>query len=335
MSTAEVLRGSLVPIARAAVHPFHIAYHSSVLLSNKILVFGGTGTAPPFIFALDYLRKRWEVLYRQVPVEFRRSSCTVSVVWHTCIYAFGGSVGVMPLRDLFAFDLVLEEFQEVSTRGTPPPSRWGASGDFCEATKDIVVIGGLGSDSRMHNDVWLLGLESLRWRQPFVGGSAPSPRKSHATCSNQDTVYLFGGCSLRGEFFHDLHLLTVAQERCVWSSPVMAGPTPGSHFRAELALFRGMILIIGGIRYGHQGVHLAVGNVEAGRWLRLETDTSDDAQGDANGEEEEEECEVRFEGRPPTSIAHKVVVLGSKEIVSLGGTNANSDHVYSIRSSRG
>jgi hypothetical protein len=134
---------------------------------------------------------------------------------------FGGrfrSTSSGPYRvfnDVWSLALETFEWQKLTTSGGPPTARSNPTGAYNPATDELVLFGGNSSTSGLTftplDDVWALGLETLRWRR-IATQPGPAARLFHTAALDPDTgtLYVYGGGdagAFTGPFFGDLWAL--------------------------------------------------------------------------------------------------------------------------------
>ena len=300
---------------------FDFCYHETCMLSSKIIIFGGMPYRDA-VYALDLTHRRWEVFHDNVPLSFRRSHLCAAAIHNEKLYALGGVASNVRQTDVFSFDLILKEFNTEPTVGDSLGWRWGSSGNFCEASSDFVVFGGLDTGDTMCNDVAVLGLDSMRWRKPVIKGRPPPPRKTHSAFAQGDRLFIYGGSTMeQGEFLDDLYCLVVGKERCTWSSLSFSGPTPNRQFRAEMAVVGDRLFLVGGMREHQPLLLLSIADMSTEKWLRMASERDGGAQ----------PYDAYVTGAGQSLVAHTLVVTGAKDIICLGGARSGSYAVYRLQ----
>lgn len=67
----------------------------------------------------------------------------------------------------------------------------------------MVVFGGFIQGDRS-NEVYILNLNSQKWKNARTTGIKPVPRSNHSAVIYRDSVYIFGGSNDEGEKLNDL-----------------------------------------------------------------------------------------------------------------------------------
>lgn len=125
----------------------------------------------------------------------------------------------VPLSDTWVFDVVdkqwypLDEFRtkigainqsEAGSRSSEPAAR-GDMAVWCNENNHMVVFGGFGEGSYLHNDLWMLDLRSLTWKISATSAVIPSDnqfvshldyprgRSGATTWQVKNNLYMFGG----------------------------------------------------------------------------------------------------------------------------------------------
>lgn len=127
-----------------------------------------------------------------------------SVIKEEGIYFYGGinsdgySIGTLSI-----LKIQRKNFQWIQPEvsGTPPPARYGHSMHYIDWMNSIVVFGGrydsdfLSADKipKVLNDLWMLTLKDLEWRQVKSNGEVPKPVYAHNSEVYGSQLLIFGG----------------------------------------------------------------------------------------------------------------------------------------------
>ena len=149
-----------------------------------------------------------------------------------------------------AYDILLKEWSNFPTAGSPPPDLTGFSGDFMEDRNMFIIFGGEKMPNMFTNDVHLLDVERKKWIQPVVKGKSPEARCWHGTCVHNGVMYCYGGVSEYSRRLSDgvfaLHLST--NNVVTWSKPKMLlGEVSPFHLSSFVILpYQGKLILLGG-----------------------------------------------------------------------------------------
>ncbi|XP_011623227.1 nitrile-specifier protein 5 [Amborella trichopoda] len=209
---------------------------------------------------------KWIKLTPKADGPCARSSHAVAVVRRKA-YVFGGELEPrVPIDNkLHVFDLDTHSWSIVDVSGDAPPPRVGVT---MAAVKDkIYVFGGRDGTHKELNEFYSFDTVTNEWQQLSSGEEGPPARSYHATASDDQHVYIFGGCGVDGRL-SDLWAYEVDSDKWVkfkQPSHVLKGRGgPG------LAVSMGKVWVI----YGFSGeelddVHFY--DLEAQEWGHVET----------------------------------------------------------------
>jgi len=131
----------------------------------RMIVFGGTGTTPPFlndVWALSLETPGGETWTQLTPSETPTGRGFHSAVYdaqNAQMIVFGGHSKANPLNDVWALNLGApgsETWAQLSPLGTPPTARYVHSAIYDESNQRMIVFGGEESE----NEVWALDLSA-------------------------------------------------------------------------------------------------------------------------------------------------------------------------------
>ncbi len=188
-------------------------------VGNRLIVFAGydlTTSACNDVWELDLATLTWSQLYPAGPIPVARYA-------HTAIYdpdeqrmiIFGGiapySAG---FNDVWALDLTAgsEAWQQLYPTGSPPPARCRHFGVYDNVRDEMII--GFGYDysggTILFNDVWVLEIDSLKWRDVSNGGFPINARRGACAAFNPDSgvAYIFGGHREDSEYYGETFVLT-------------------------------------------------------------------------------------------------------------------------------
>jgi len=239
--------------------------HSSEILDNKLIVYGGTGyTTNPrhwdSVYQLDLDNWDWTKLdpTNKSPQSRDSHSC---VIYQKKLYIFGGSNGSDSKNDMLEYDLTTNQWRTLDVRGNIPSPREGHSA--CLFDERYIVIYGGWNGEETFNDCYLFDIPQRNWISITKKiGMEPSPRESQSCCMLRNCMYLFGGqgnnIQREGQnfdnFCNDLHKLQITFEGnqviATWTKLEITGPKPSkrSSHAACKYLDRYMI-VVGGEGY--------------------------------------------------------------------------------------
>jgi len=239
--------------------------HSSEVLDNKLVVYGGTGyTTNPrhweSVYQLDLDNWDWTKLEptNKAPPSRDSHSC---VIYQKKLYIFGGSGGSDSKNDMLEYDLATNQWRTLESRGNTPSPREGHSACLFD-DRYIIIYGGWNGEETF-NDCYLYDIPQRNWISITKRlGTEPSPRESQSCCMLRNSMYLFGGqgnnIQREGQnldnFCNDLHRLQIIFEGnqviAAWEKVEIPGPKPGKRSSHAACVYQDRYLIvIGGEGY--------------------------------------------------------------------------------------
>ena len=236
------------------------------LVGGRVYIIGRTGRHSEknatSVYYLDIPSNSWHFVPSLGPYLMHHVSMLVT----DKIYIFGGlDKNRLNGRDLWAFDFATKEFLKCPTSAVKPQLRHNCIGEYVESVNMIVIFGGYyDNDRNRGNDLWRLSMDSMTWCETIAKGEAPSARSNHASCSDSNTVYIFGGYK-RVERLNDLHILSFTPSSITWSQPVTSGFTPGGRSSHSLSFVSGKLILFGGSN-GAGMNEVAVLDLRSMRW---------------------------------------------------------------------
>lgn len=173
-------------------------------VNSRLIIFGGYDqslSARNDVWELDLNSLAWTQLFPTGSIPGIRYA-------HSAIYdpdghrmiVFGGIAPYSPgFNDVWVLDLTdgAETWQQLNPTGSIPPSRCRHFGVYDNAANEMIV--GFGYDfsggTVLYNDVWVLEIDSLKWRDVSNGGFAITARRgaSAAFDPEEGVTYIFGG----------------------------------------------------------------------------------------------------------------------------------------------
>ena len=136
------------------------------------------------------------------------------------MWVFGGRFDKTPeatgeytlYNDLWAFDPIDEEWQELDPKGTPPSPRANAGMIWDDERERLWVFGGVETDLTPLNDLYSYDIQANRWREHSPpedaksGTNIPEPRYWHGMLYDQrrDEIVVFGGGLSSQSYLSDL-----------------------------------------------------------------------------------------------------------------------------------
>ena len=216
--------------------------HTSVTLDDgRVITFGGETAKGDlqndlYIFNDEYTWRKI-VPAKDEPWPPGRIGATLTQVSPTEVALFGGVGEDGLLNDLWIFNTETEEWEELKTRGGPPPrmyhSAWAYEGK-------LYVVGGIGKNAKARRDLWAYDFEENTWTmgpyalEPFWGAYATT------YCESPCKVLILGPVSLEYD---------PATGR--WSRLPTDGQAPPPKYLAAFARRRSQVYMLGGLYSNH------------------------------------------------------------------------------------
>lgn len=177
-----------------------------------------------------------------------RSSHAVTLVGHKA-YAFGGEFKPrVPVDNhLHVFDLETLTWFVADVTGDIPPPRVGVT--MAAVGETIYVFGGRDGTHKELNELYSFDTNTNKWTLLSSGDTGPAHRSYHSTASDDQHVYIFGGCGVAGRL-NDLWSYDVGEQKWVKYA------TPGDNCKGRggtgLAVALGKIWVV----YGFAGMEM-------------------------------------------------------------------------------
>ncbi|KAJ8125079.1 hypothetical protein O1611_g8561 [Lasiodiplodia mahajangana] len=247
------------PLATTAEAPGPRVGHSSLLVGNAFIVYGGdtkideSDVLDETLYLLNTSTRQWS---RALPAGLRpsgRYGHSLNIVGSK-IYIFGGQVEGYFMNDLSAFDLnqlqmpnnrweILIENTEsgVSSTGKVPPARTNHS--MITYNDKMYLFGGTNG-FQWFNDVWCYDPPTNKWAQLDCIGYIPSAREGHSAALIEDVMYIFGGRTEEGADLGDLAAFRISSRR--WYTFQNMGPTPSPRSGHSMTAVGKSIVVVGG-----------------------------------------------------------------------------------------
>ena len=154
-------------------------------------------------------RDAWTHLAPQDPGPQQRQSATLTAVDHRLLM-FGGRQGdARFMNDTWLFDTVAcswscvdesdETWHGLQTLTPKPSPRWAHS---AVRFGDRVLMFGGSAPGRCFGDIHWFDLNTQRWQKQEIPGDGkkPSERSGHCACAVGNSMYVFGGNTIKSSF---------------------------------------------------------------------------------------------------------------------------------------
>ncbi|KAL5391085.1 hypothetical protein DPSP01_001575 [Paraphaeosphaeria sporulosa] len=260
---AEMGNGSMAcyPISTTGDGPGPRVGHSSLLVGNAFIVFGGdtkldeNDDLDDTLYLLNTSTKHWSRALPQGPRPTGRYGHTLNILGSK-IYIFGGQVEGFFFNDLVAFDLnslqssssrweVLLPNQKEGTASSPstrsPPARTNHS---VVTWNDKLYLFGGTDGVTWFNDVWTYDPRSNSWSEQECIGYIPVAREGHSATLVNDTMYVFGGRTQDGVDLGDLAAFRISSRR--WYMFQNMGHSPSPRSGHSMTAFGKHVIVVAG-----------------------------------------------------------------------------------------
>ncbi|KAI1181133.1 hypothetical protein F4777DRAFT_573205 [Nemania sp. FL0916] len=247
------------PLATGAEAPGPRVGHSSLLVGNAFIVYGGdtkideTDVLDETLYLLNTSTRQWSRALPAGPRPSGRYGHSLNIVGSK-IYIFGGQVEGYFMNDLSSFDLnqlqmpnnrweILIENSDngVAPNGKAPPARTNHS--MITYNDKMYLFGGTNG-FQWFNDVWCYDPPTNKWTQLDCIGYIPSAREGHSAALIDDVMYIFGGRTEEGADLGDLAAFRISSRR--WYTFQNMGPTPSPRSGHSMTAVGKSIVVVGG-----------------------------------------------------------------------------------------
>ena len=134
---------------------------------------------------------------------------------------FGGDCGGAMMNDLMFLDVATETWLPLEAANDRPLARRNHTA--CTYGQHMYVFGGRSAEGSFLQDLWILALHSLTWRQVEPSGSIPAARTGHTAVMYQDRMIVFGGFLSPNPqtrvFFSDVHEYNTCNQKWAAITP--------------------------------------------------------------------------------------------------------------------
>ncbi|XP_061340684.1 thiohydroximate-O-sulfate sulfur/sulfate-lyase (nitrile-forming) NSP5 [Gastrolobium bilobum] len=187
----------------------------------------------------------WVQLDQKGTGQGARSSHAIATVGQK-VYAFGGEFEPrVPVDNkVHVFDLETLTWSVADVSGDTPPPRVGVT--MAAVGETIYVFGGRDVEHTELNEFYSFDTTNNKWALISSGDVGPPNRSYHSTTSDEQHIYIFGGCGVNGRL-NDLWAFDVVDNKWV------EFPSPGENCKGRggpgLVVAQGKIWVV----YGFAG----------------------------------------------------------------------------------
>jgi len=188
----QLLRWVLVNAKGQA--PCARANHTSVMVGNKMWVFGGRDHNHVYddLFCFDRDEMKWRKIITKPGKTPKARAGHSMVEIENKLVVFGGyGQDHEPRNDVAVFDLKVQSWKTFRFKGTPARPRTGHSAAVIHETK-MLIFGG-GYLDKVYNDLHVLDFSILSWSRPSDTGNVPTPRAGTSIATIADKLLFYGG----------------------------------------------------------------------------------------------------------------------------------------------
>ncbi|SPJ83648.1 related to cell polarity protein tea1p [Fusarium torulosum] len=242
------------PLATTAEGPGPRVGHSSLLVGNAFIVYGGdtkideSDTLDETLYLLNTSTRQWSRALPAGPRPSGRYGHSLNILGSK-IYVFGGQVEGLFMNDLSAFDLNQLQMPnnrwEILVQGETSPKMPAPRTNHTMITfNDKMYLFGGTNGFQWFNDVWCYDPAANKWSQFDCIGYIPAPREGHAAALVDDVMYVFGGRTEEGTDLGDLAAFRISSRR--WYTFQNMGPSPSPRSGHSMTTVGKSIVILGG-----------------------------------------------------------------------------------------
>ncbi|KAF9772015.1 hypothetical protein IL306_010331 [Fusarium sp. DS 682] len=242
------------PLATTAEGPGPRVGHSSLLVGNAFIVYGGdtkideADVLDETLYLLNTSTRQWSRALPAGPRPSGRYGHSLNILGSK-IYVFGGQVEGLFMNDLSAFDLNQLQMPnnrwEILVQGETSPKMPAARTNHTMITfNDKMYLFGGTNGFQWFNDVWCYDPAVNKWSQFDCIGYIPAPREGHAAALVDDVMYVFGGRTEEGTDLGDLAAFRISSRR--WYTFQNMGPSPSPRSGHSMTTVGKSIVVLGG-----------------------------------------------------------------------------------------
>ncbi|KAI6778210.1 Tip elongation aberrant protein-like protein [Emericellopsis cladophorae] len=242
------------PLATTAEGPGPRVGHSSLLVGNAFIVYGGdtkideSDVLDETLYLLNTSTRQWSRALPAGPRPSGRYGHSLNIIGSK-IYIFGGQVENEFMNDMSAFDLNQLQLPnnrwEILLHGDSSQNTPAARTNHSVITyNDKMYLFGGTNGIQWFNDVWCYDPAFNQWAQLDCIGYIPAAREGHAAALVDDVMYIFGGRTEEGTDLGDLAAFRISTRR--WYTFQNMGPSPSPRSGHSMTTVGKSIVTVGG-----------------------------------------------------------------------------------------
>ncbi len=198
---------------------------------NRLVLFGGRSITATLndTWIYDLAANAWHQITGSIAPEARYGLAGAFDPVNQRILIFGGQNGAKFFNDVWAFDIVKEQWSQIKTAGKAPTGRSDTAAAIDPSLGQFIISRGTTA-SGLADDTWALDLVTNVWQN--ISPPTRSPALSHAAATFDEIDHrfiLFGGLDANNQPSNDQWSLDPAAQ--VWKqfgTITPANPTPRS-----------------------------------------------------------------------------------------------------------
>ena len=208
------------------------------------------------------------------------------------------------------YDPVLQVISSPVCKGALPETRQRHVAGFFEQKREVVVFGGSTWGAEKMNDLWAVNVDKMEFYRRSYKGRVPSRQSSNMAVTHGSLMYIFCHRDVQ------LYVLDYRGKFPQWSETGRVGDVPRQVYGGGLSLYRGKLIMFGGVVARNFVNDLYVFDLATQVWTQVE---------------ERPKPSVVLLGSyfPPPLARHIPVVMRSK-IIMIGGTKRRLDELLEL-----
>lgn len=207
------------------------AYHSAVVLKNKMIVFGGKtsgNVVSDELWSLNFRNLSWNLLKASGDKPTKRFGHT-AVAYGDKMILFGG-LGVHLSNCVYELKRVkiikklpFYKWKRIPCGNVKPPKRYFHSAAILNHCMYIFGGHGITVECFLH-DLWAFNLDTHKWKQIHTYGDIPQGVYNHSACICGGSMFVFGGHMISRNFGNFLYEFSISSRE--WKRIEYTGHIP-------------------------------------------------------------------------------------------------------------